>query len=79
MFTFVTTLIVYSMKKVHENYWCSSSIACQGKRTDCILKIFLFNDLKSMILPIISTILIFEGQGNQGVTQLVIKPFGIPQ
>ena len=49
MFTFVTTLIVYSMKKVHENYWCSSSIACQGKRTDCILKIFLFNDLKSMI------------------------------
>ena len=29
-------------KNVHENYWCCSSIACQEKRTDWILRIFTF-------------------------------------
>ena len=28
-------------KKVHENYWCCSSIACQEKGTDWILRILL--------------------------------------
>ena len=32
LFTFVATLIVYSLNMVHENYWCSSSIACQKKK-----------------------------------------------
>ena len=32
-FTFVATLLVYSIKMVLENYWCSSSIACQEKKT----------------------------------------------
>ena len=43
LLTFVTILIVYSIKKVQETYWCSSSIACLEKRTDWILRIFTFN------------------------------------
>ena len=31
-------------KKVHENYWCCSTIPCQGKGTDRIFRIFTFND-----------------------------------
>ena len=31
-------------KKVHENYWFCSSIACQEKGTDWIIRIFTFND-----------------------------------
>ena len=65
------------MKKIHENYWWSSSIACQEKRTDCVLRIFLFNDKSPSYLPIILTLQFFEGQSDEEVTQLVIKPFGI--
>ena len=61
-------------KKVHENYWCCSSIACQEKGTDWILRIFTFNDKNRLYLPIISTLQFFEGQSDQAVTQLVIKP-----
>ena len=66
-------------KKVHENYWCRCSIACQEKGTDWILRIFTFNDKNRLHLPIISTLMFFEGQSDQGVTQLVIKPFDISQ
>ena len=66
-------------KKVHENYWCCSSIACQEKGTDWILRIFTFNDKNRLYLPIISTLMFFEDQSDQGVTQLVIKPFEISQ
>ena len=55
-------------KKVHENYWCSSSIACQEKGTDWILKIFTFNDKNQLYLPIISTFQFFEDQSDQGGT-----------
>ena len=80
LFTFLITLIVYSTKKVHETYWCSSSIACQEKRTDWILRIFTFNDKNPLYLRIILTLqLFFEGQSDQGVTQLVIKLLGISQ
>ena len=37
-------------KKVHENYWCCSSIACQEIGTDRILRIFTFND-KNQLSP----------------------------
>ena len=43
-FTFLTTLIVYSTRKVHEYYWCSSNIACQEKEQIGFLKYFFFND-----------------------------------
>ena len=66
-------------KKVHENYWCCSSMACQEKGTDWTLRIFTFNDKNRLYLPIISTLQFFEGQSNQGVTQFVIKPFDISQ
>ena len=65
------------MKKIHENYWCCSSIACQEKRTDWILKIFTFNDKNRSCLPITSTLQFYEGQSDQGVIQLVMKPFDI--
>ena len=66
-------------KKVHENYWCCSSITCQEKGTDWILRIFTFDDKNRLYLPIISTLTFFGGQSDHGVTQLVIKPFGISQ
>ena len=66
-------------KKVHENYWCCSSIACQEEGTDRILRIFTFNDKNRLSLPIFLTLHFFEGQSDQGVTQLVIKPFDISQ
>ena len=77
LFFFITTLIVYSIKKIHETYWYSSSTAYQEKSTDWILRIFTFNDKDPFYLPIISTN--FEGQSDQGVTELAIKPFGISQ
>ena len=49
------------------------------KKTDWILRIFTFNDKNPLYLPKISTLHFFEGQSDQGVTQLVIKPFGIAQ
>ena len=49
---FLTTLIVHSTKRVYETYWCSSSIACQRKRKDWILRIFTFNDKNPPYLPI---------------------------
>ena len=61
LFTCLTTLIVYSIKKVHRNYWCSSSMACQEKRTDWILRIFTFNDKNPWYLPIILTVQFFWG------------------
>ena len=66
-------------KKVHENYCCCSSIACQEKGTDRILRIFTFNDKNQLYLPIFFTLHFFEGQSDQGVTQLVIKLFDISQ
>ena len=61
LLTFLTTLIVYSIKKVHERYWCCSSTACQGKRADWILLMillmigyfFTFNDKDLLYLSII--------------------------
>ena len=70
---------MYSTEKVHETYWCSSSIACQEKRTDWILRIFPFNDKNQLYLPIILTLQFFEVQNDQAVTPLVIKPFSISQ
>ena len=52
---------MYSTKKVHETYWCSSSIACQEKRTDWILRIFTCNEKNPLYLPIISTLQFFWG------------------
>ena len=46
-------------KKVHETYCCSSSIACQAKRTDWLLRIFTFNDKNPLYLPTISTLQFF--------------------
>ena len=71
--------VVHFIKKVHETYWCSSSTACQERRTDWILRIFPFNDKNQLYLPIILTIQFFEVQNDQAVTQLVIKPFSISQ
>ena len=45
---------MYSTKKVHETYWCSSSITCQEKGQDWILRILTFDDKKSFISPHIS-------------------------
>ena len=73
LLTFVTTLMLYSIKKVHETYWCSSNIAYQDKRTDWILGIFTFKDKNPLYLPITSTLHFYEGQSDQGVTQLVIN------
>ena len=47
---------MYCAKMVHETYLCSSSVACQEKRTDWILRIFTFNDKNSLYLPIILTL-----------------------
>ena len=58
-------------------YWCSSSVACLETRRDWILRILTFNDKNPLNFCIISKLQIFEGQSEQGVTQLVIKPFGI--
>ena len=55
------------------------AIACKEKRTDWILRIFTFNDKNPLYLPLISTLQFFKVQSDQGVTQLVIKPFGIFQ
>ena len=66
-------------KKVQENYWCCSSIACQEKGTDRILRIFIFNDKNRLYLPIFLTLHFLEGQNGQGVTQLVIKLFYISE
>ena len=61
LFTFQTTLIVYCTKKIHETYWCSSSIAYQEKGTDWILRIFTSNDKNPVYLPIISILQFFWG------------------
>ena len=61
------------MTKVHKTYWCSSSVGYQDKRTDLILRTFTFNDKNLLYLPIILTLHFFEGQGYQGVTQLIIN------
>ena len=66
-------------KKDHANYWCCSSIACQEKGTDWILIIFTFNEKNRLYLPIFLTLQFFEGQSDQGVTQLVMKPFDMSQ
>ena len=78
LFTFLAPLIVYYIKNVLETYFYSSSIACQKKRADWILRIFTFNDKNALYLPIITTRL-FLRVGDQGLIQLVIKPFDISQ
>ena len=60
-FTSLATSIVYSIKRVHETYWCSSSITCKGKRTDWILRIFTFNNKNPLYLRIILTFQFFSG------------------
>ena len=55
-------------KKVHENYWCCSNITCQEKEQIGYLEYSL-----------LMIIMFFGGQSDHGVTQLVIKPFGISQ
>ena len=60
-------------------FGCCSSLACQEKGTGWIIRIFTFNDKNRLYLPIISTLMIFEGQSDQRVIQLVIKPFDISQ
>ena len=53
-------------------------MACKEKRTDWILRIFTFNDKNLLYLPLILKIQFFlEGQNDQGVIELIIKPFGI--
>ena len=79
LFTSLTTLIVYSEKRVQETYWCSIRIPCQEKIRDWILTIFTFNDKDPLNLCVILTLQFFEGQSEQGVTRLVLKPFGISQ
>ena len=66
-------------KKVHENYWSCSSIACQEKGTDRIFRIFTFNNKNRLYLPVFLTLHFVEDQSDQGVTQLVIKPFDISE
>ena len=56
LITFLTTLIVHSIKRFYETYRCTSSMACQEKRTDWILRIFTLNDKNPLYLPIISTL-----------------------
>ena len=79
LFFFPINLIVYSTKMVHENYRCSRSITSQEKRTDWILR-------NSLVMKKINNISLkfwhfsfFDSQSDQGITQLVIKPFGISQ
>ena len=69
LFTFVTALMVCSVKKVHETSCCSSSIAYQDKRADWILRIFTINDKNPLYLLIISRLHFFEGRSNSGVTE----------
>ena len=71
---FCNNFMVYSTKKIHETYWCSSSIAYQDETIDWLLRISTKNPLYP---PIVSTLHFFEGHNDQGETQLVIKPFGI--
>ena len=57
LLTFLTTLIVYSIKKFHETYWCCSSKERKKKRTDWILnRIFNLHDKNPLYLPIILTL-----------------------
>ena len=80
LLTLSNSLIVYSIKKFHETHSCSSSIAFLEKRTGWTLRIFTFNDKNPLNLPIISTLqFLFEGQRDQGLTQLVKKPFEISE
>ena len=52
-------------KKVHENYWCCNSIACQEKGANRILRIFTFNDKNRLYLPIFLKLHFFEPQSDQ--------------
>ena len=64
LFIFLIALIVYSTKKIDETYWSSSIVACQGKRTDCILRVFTCNEKNLLYLPIISILQFFEDQSD---------------
>ena len=55
--------MVYSTKKVHETYWCSSSIAYQDETIDWLLRISTKNPLNP---PIVSTLYFFEDHFDQG-------------
>ena len=46
-------------KKVHETYWCSSSMTYQEKIADWILRIFTFDDKNPLYLTIITTLQFF--------------------
>ena len=59
LFTFPTTFIVYSIKKVHETCWHSRSIACKEKRTDWIIRIFTFNNKKPLYFSLIMKLQFF--------------------
>ena len=67
-------------EKIHETFWCSSSIACQEKRTDGILRIFIFNDKNPLCLYIISALYIFWGSKRARSTPISHKAiFHIPK
>ena len=70
---------MYSIKKLHETCHYSRSIARKEKRKTEYLEYYFFNDKNPLYLPLISTLQFFEGQSDQGVIQLVIKPFSIFQ
>ena len=78
---FAYLLIVYDLKSVNENYWCSSSAACQEKKTDWTPRLFSFDKSQMIKVHYISPqfwhFSFSEAQNDQGVTQLVIKPFDI--
>ena len=60
---FCNNFMVYSIKKVHEIYWCSSSIAYQDETIDWLLRISTKNPLNP---PIVSTLCFFEDHFDQG-------------
>ena len=74
---FSSNLIVYFIKRFTKIV--GAVAVCQEKGTDRILRIFTFNDKNQLYLLIFLTLHFFEGQRDQGVTQLVIKPFDISQ
>ena len=50
---------MYSIEKIHESCWCSSSIACQEKRADWILRLFTLSVKNPLNLRIILTFQFF--------------------
>ena len=60
LLTFLTTLIVYSLKN-REKYLCLFCISYKKRKIGLILKIFWFNDKNSLNLSLLFTLQFFEG------------------